>query len=834
MKKVLSLVLVIAMVLSSMSFAFASTFEDVTGDYEKAIDTLSALGVIDGYEDGTYRPEKTVTRAEMAKLMVITLGYGDLVAGSKSNFSDTQGHWADAYIALAAGKGIVVGDGNGKFRPDATVSYDEVYTMLVRGLGYTDTCNELKGMSWPTNFKVKAAELDITDDVVMSTTGADRGGVAQAIFNALEATLVTVNSDGDVVKTQDSDEEYVQLLSRLAEKKDITVSADSLDVDSDDYLGNIVDLNQYVYQNITAYLNDDDYVVYVKDSNSVVVEGTVDSIDTATNSFVIEDADDDLFTIDLDDATSLDMFYNGAERSDSITIADIAESFETIKAIGIEDEDDDNGKIDQSPELVGFVVLDRTEVIRVEQEYVDGKDSLDGLQLAIDSSDDVDLTKITVSGDAESLEDIQEDDIVVQYQAIDDEATILVVTRNTVEGKVTKVSDKDTFSIDGTSYDLADHGIIADNGLELGDEGVFYLDQAGDIADYDGESVGPTDYAVVLGTEPGKTELAFSKNSIDEYPQIKLATQDGEEVVYDIEVDINSTTGVSEDSAEAEGKDGVDRAIVNADFTINTTAVDEDFLVKYKLNADNRISDIEVVEDLGVYTYPTEIDLDKSTNTFVSDAVIFDAGDDYAVVSESSLPTDVEAFVVRNSSGEIEVLVAKTGEVDEAADVIFAYIYDTDVTYDDNGDKVQNVDLYTVGADTSVLATDDDIVDTDDVEGVFAIKYDGTAIDLASLVTTTSGILSDEIVFGSSYDSDSTADKIGEVLVGTADTVNAKGGMIEIGTEWYSMSENAAVVTIIDGEADDIADLYDVKADTSNLVVYLNADGDVDLILIIK
>ena len=201
MKKVLSLVLAIAMVLSSMSFAFGATFNDIADtDYQKAIETLEALGVITGYDDGTYRPEKTITRAETAKLMVQLLGYGDVVSGQKSNFSDTQGHWADEWIAIAAGRGIVVGTGNGKFNPEGLVTYDQVLTMLVRGLGYTDTCNELKNMTWPTNFKVKAAELNITKSVDMTAVQADRGGVAQAMFNALEQQLVKINSDGDVVR----------------------------------------------------------------------------------------------------------------------------------------------------------------------------------------------------------------------------------------------------------------------------------------------------------------------------------------------------------------------------------------------------------------------------------------------------------------------------------------------------------------------------------------------------------------------------------------------------------------------------------------------------------
>ncbi len=572
MKKVLSLVLVIAMVLSSMSFAFASTsFEDVAGnDYEDAINTLVALGVVTGYEDGTYRPEKTVTRAEMAKLMVELLGYGDLVAGSKSNFADTQGHWADAYIALAAGKGLVVGTGDGKFTPDRTVSYDEAITMVVRALGYTDTCNELKNMTWPTNFKVIAAELDLTDDVKMSTAGADRGGVAQLMANALEAILVTINSDGDVVKAYTTNNKnevvYTKLLSRLATLETLDVDTDSLDEDSKDYLGNLVDLAPYMYQNIDAYVNDDDEVVYVDDVNSVVVTGTVvdildktgKSLDDAEVGFaiaagdtvkvVIKDANDKEYKVAVTD--DVVAFYNNDEETIAVeNFANLlySNSAATVTAI-VDDENattgNDNGKVDNGEFALNLVVTKATKGILVDTAYVEGKSKVAGVSANIllpqDEDGKVDLANITVTGAVDSLEDIEADDVVIAYEALnyasDDSYPVeLVVVRNSVEGTVTKTnSTSKTIYIDGTSYKKsAITGAVAANTIQVNDEGVFYLDNAGKIFAIDTEAE-LVDYAVVIGKADGDVVTKFGSTDVDDLAQIKLATSEGETVVYDI------------------------------------------------------------------------------------------------------------------------------------------------------------------------------------------------------------------------------------------------------------------------------------------------------------
>lgn len=200
MKRFLSIFVAIVMTMTMVVPAFAYTDTD-DSDYNAPITHLSGLGVINGYEDGSFQPEKVVTRAEMAKLLVVALGLeaGASLLEGTSSFDDVPTtHWATGYIAVAVQYGLIKGDGDGNFRPDDTVNYAEVATMALRALGYDRVVD--KNGQWPTNYLNKANELKIFDDIVESfvgTDGATRGTVAQMLWNMLNTKMWEVTSENE-------------------------------------------------------------------------------------------------------------------------------------------------------------------------------------------------------------------------------------------------------------------------------------------------------------------------------------------------------------------------------------------------------------------------------------------------------------------------------------------------------------------------------------------------------------------------------------------------------------------------------------------------------------
>ena len=213
LKRTLSLALASVMLVGMMSVGAsavnASDFTDADEIVNKdAVSTMTALGIINGKEDGSYfDPTGTVTRAEMAKMLCVAINGGvDPVLGVKDTptFTDIKGTWAESYIEYCAANGIIAGRGNNKFDPTGTVSATEAAKMLLGVLGYSAEKSGLVGNDWAINTNVLANQNGLYKKLsnLNANTLLTRDNAAQMIYNALDADMVELNAAGNYTTSQ--------------------------------------------------------------------------------------------------------------------------------------------------------------------------------------------------------------------------------------------------------------------------------------------------------------------------------------------------------------------------------------------------------------------------------------------------------------------------------------------------------------------------------------------------------------------------------------------------------------------------------------------------------
>ncbi|MBD3360700.1 hypothetical protein GF366_02760 [Candidatus Peregrinibacteria bacterium] len=140
MKKIF-LSVVSALFLSPAVFA---SFSDVptTHTYYDSINYVQSEGIVDGYPDGTYRPDNLINRAEFTKIVIGTAFYGYLYYGenplsecSSSDFPDVpKDEWFYMYVCIADNKGIIDGYPDGTFKPAGNINFAEAAKIIVNAL----------------------------------------------------------------------------------------------------------------------------------------------------------------------------------------------------------------------------------------------------------------------------------------------------------------------------------------------------------------------------------------------------------------------------------------------------------------------------------------------------------------------------------------------------------------------------------------------------------------------------------------------------------------------------------------------------------------------------
>ena len=198
LKKILALVLAFACAFTMFAGAAFTDQADIKVDSD-VVDTLVSLGVVNGYTDGSFKPNDTVTRAEMAKMIyVLRTGNSDASAynNDKTSFTDVNGHWAAGFIKYCQSVGIIAGQSATKFAPDQTVTAQEAAKMLLVTLGYDANKAGLVGINWASKTNALADENGLLEDVNTSFTGpCPRQYAAQLIYNAIDTPTVVWRDD---------------------------------------------------------------------------------------------------------------------------------------------------------------------------------------------------------------------------------------------------------------------------------------------------------------------------------------------------------------------------------------------------------------------------------------------------------------------------------------------------------------------------------------------------------------------------------------------------------------------------------------------------------------
>ncbi len=229
LKKLITMMLALAMILTSVGITSLASFSDINeGQVADAVDKLVAGGIITGYEDGTFRPENQITRAEFAAIVTRYKGIADnlgsdAVTGFKDLDADSSRAWARPYVKAAVDAKIINGFDDGTFRAGEPVTYEQAVKMLVCAAGYEIVAqseyNKIiitnPNATWSAGYIAAGNKHGITKGVITAQISepALRGVVAVLTSNTIDLPALNLNEDGSYVKdeTQNNDQNLVQV-----------------------------------------------------------------------------------------------------------------------------------------------------------------------------------------------------------------------------------------------------------------------------------------------------------------------------------------------------------------------------------------------------------------------------------------------------------------------------------------------------------------------------------------------------------------------------------------------------------------------------------------------
>ena len=296
-------------------FAGAASYSDKADiKATTAVDMLSSLGVIQGYEDGSFKPNTTVTRAQMAKMIFTIMNGGNdnanAYASLPTKFTDLPtAAWAQGYVRYLQNTGIIAGKSVTKFAPNDTVTGLEAAKMVLVAAGYNAQKAGLTGAAWAQNTMKYGQLNNLFEDVDADLNAAlPRQYAAQILYNALDMKRVVWSNDindfknaTDVSGEKTIGEKYMDLYKTSAEvltsvKK--TSGKDTYEIKLADKVKYADDKKEQEFTKVPTDVSDllglkvkvlvrvktngdqDVYGVYADDDSKVIATGTVGQLES--------------------------------------------------------------------------------------------------------------------------------------------------------------------------------------------------------------------------------------------------------------------------------------------------------------------------------------------------------------------------------------------------------------------------------------------------------------------------------------------------------------------------------------------------------------------------
>ena len=506
MKRIIAILLSIITVCVGMT-AYASDYDE--HKYENAIVMLSDFGIMNGYEDGTFRPDASITRAEFATLAIRAAGYDNIAQGKENEFKDIpNGAWYLGYANFANSMGYMTGFDDGTFGGEKNVTLNQAIKTMVNVLGYEKIAEQIGG--YPQGHIAVANALDMLKGITTGETAATRGEIAQLIANSLTAVAADTKL-GDNASVDYGDEMLIETLgygvytgkveavNGLAlDKQFDSLGVDEVVIGGQKFKTTVSDMTKFFGLTVKFYLYEGKNGAVPEVRHAYALDGsylTIDADDikpTTTTSQVDYYDGTKIRKAKIDGATFV---YNGkALMTADITNSVLIPKDGTVTLIDVNDDD--------NYDTVLIWEYDNIVVKSIADEKIYGLYE----QVLTIPDDEASVTAI-YNGNKASLSDIKIGDVVSAYVSKDGGYARLIISRNETEG---------IYTSKGSDYIVLDNGeklkmsalyeiLISSNSTRIdapdfGDNAVYKLDATGKIASVEisEQGSGATQYGYII------------------------------------------------------------------------------------------------------------------------------------------------------------------------------------------------------------------------------------------------------------------------------------------------------------------------------------------------